>query len=194
MKHHLPALPSDYFFASSPDLLATASSAAILSTTNPAWTKTLGFAPAELSGKKLIELFPKCDHKAATTALKAAVTSQSETTFSGHCRCQDGTFRYIDWSFYGKEDVLYLRGRDNTKRRQETAAFERSLDQLRRAGAQITEIALPQTGELAEVNATGGFSALCGAPHKADYVDRTIMWTILSGLCWIACAVRIFGD
>ena len=29
---------------------------------------------------------------------------------------------------------------------------------------------------------------------KADYVDRTIMWTILSGLCWIACAVRIFGD
>jgi len=39
------------------------------------------------------------------------------------------------------------------------AAFERSLDQLRRAGAQITEIALPQTGELAEVNATGGFSA-----------------------------------
>lgn len=39
------------------------------------------------------------------------------------------------------------------------AAFERSLDQLRRADAQITEIALPQTGELAEVNATGGFSA-----------------------------------
>lgn len=127
MKHHLPALPSDYFFASSPDLLATASSAAILSTTNPAWTKTLGFAPAELSGKKLIELFPKCDHKAATAALKTAVTSQSETPFSGHCRCQDGTFRYIDWSFCGKEDVLYLRGCDNTKRRQETGAFERSL-------------------------------------------------------------------
>ena len=127
MKHHLPALPSDYFFASSPDLLATASSEAILSTTNPAWTTALGFSSAKLSGKKLTELFQKCDHKAATTALKAAVTSQSETTFSGHCRCQDGTFRYIDWSFYGKEDVLYLRGRDNTKRRQETAAFERSL-------------------------------------------------------------------
>lgn len=39
------------------------------------------------------------------------------------------------------------------------AAFERTLQQLRTAGAQITDIALPETGELAEVNASGGFSA-----------------------------------
>ena len=39
------------------------------------------------------------------------------------------------------------------------AAFERTLQQLRTAGAQITEITLPETGELAEVNASGGFSA-----------------------------------
>ena len=38
-------------------------------------------------------------------------------------------------------------------------AFGRTLAQLRAAGAQITEIALPETAQLAEVNATGGFSA-----------------------------------
>ncbi|MBS0469321.1 MAG: amidase [Proteobacteria bacterium] len=37
-------------------------------------------------------------------------------------------------------------------------AFERTLASLRRAGAHITEIALPETAELAQLNATGGFS------------------------------------
>ena len=51
--------------------------------------------------------------------------------------------------------TLFLDGLDATV----AAAFGRTLAQLRRAGAQITEIALPETGELAEVNASGGFSA-----------------------------------
>lgn len=40
-----------------------------------------------------------------------------------------------------------------------TRAFERTLARLRAAGAQIEEIALPDIGELAAINATGGFSA-----------------------------------
>lgn len=38
-------------------------------------------------------------------------------------------------------------------------AFQRTLATLRRQGAQITEIVLPETTGLTEVNATGGFSA-----------------------------------
>ena len=38
-------------------------------------------------------------------------------------------------------------------------AFQRALAALRRAGARIDEIALPQLDELASINATGGFSA-----------------------------------
>ncbi len=38
-------------------------------------------------------------------------------------------------------------------------AFERTLQTLRRAGAHLTEIALPELAELARINATGGFSA-----------------------------------
>ena len=39
------------------------------------------------------------------------------------------------------------------------AAFERMLAQLRREGASIEEIALPELGEVAAINASGGFSA-----------------------------------
>ncbi|WP_367068157.1 amidase [Oryzisolibacter sp. LB2S] len=38
-------------------------------------------------------------------------------------------------------------------------AFARTLERLRRAGAQIVDITLPEIGELAHINATGGFSA-----------------------------------
>ena len=51
--------------------------------------------------------------------------------------------------------TLFLDGLDATVAR----AFERTLSRLRAAGAQITEIALAETAQLADVNATGGFSA-----------------------------------
>uniref|UniRef100_UPI0028A2112D amidase n=1 Tax=Diaphorobacter sp. TaxID=1934310 RepID=UPI0028A2112D len=51
--------------------------------------------------------------------------------------------------------TLFLDGLDATVVR----AFDRTLSRLRAAGAQITEIALAETAQLADVNATGGFSA-----------------------------------
>jgi len=40
----------------------------------------------------------------------------------------------------------------------------------------------------------GRFSALCSAPHKADYVDRSIMWTIGGGMFRTPSAAWLFGD
>ncbi len=51
--------------------------------------------------------------------------------------------------------TLFLDGMDGAV----ATAFERTLATLRRAGARIDEIALPETAELAQINATGGFSA-----------------------------------
>jgi amidase/aspartyl-tRNA(Asn)/glutamyl-tRNA(Gln) amidotransferase subunit A len=59
-------------------------------------------------------------------------------------------------------------------------AFERTLATLRRAGAHIEEIALPELGELSALNATGGFSAAESwawhrkllETHQADYDPR----------------------
>ena len=59
-------------------------------------------------------------------------------------------------------------------------AFERTLSTLRSQGAQITEIDLPTTAQVAEVNATGGFSAAESytwhrkllADHAAQYDPR----------------------
>ncbi|MEP7058461.1 MAG: amidase [Caldimonas sp.] len=47
-------------------------------------------------------------------------------------------------------------------------AFERALGALRRAGARVAEIALPELGEVASINSTGGFSpAESWAFHRA---------------------------
>jgi aspartyl-tRNA(Asn)/glutamyl-tRNA(Gln) amidotransferase subunit A len=53
------------------------------------------------------------------------------------------------------------------------SAFERALDTLRRAGAHIDEIQLPEIDELASINATGGFSsAESWAWHRALITRR----------------------
>ncbi len=60
------------------------------------------------------------------------------------------------------------------------AAFERALVALRRAGARVEEIALPQLGEVAAINAGGGFSPVEAwawhrrrlARHEARYDPR----------------------
>ena len=67
-------------------------------------------------------------------------------------------------------------------------AFERSLQLLRQAGAQIEEIALEEISDLATINATGGLSAAESyawhrqliAAHEADY-DPRVALRILRG-------------
>lgn len=55
-------------------------------------------------------------------------------------------------------------------------AFERSLDTLRRAGARIEPLALPEVTDLASIQATGGFSATESyawhRPWLAQHADR----------------------
>ena len=68
------------------------------------------------------------------------------------------------------------------------AAFERSLQVLRLAGAHIEEIALAEIAELATINATGGFSAAESyawhrhliATHESEY-DHRVALRILRG-------------
>lgn len=69
-----------------------------------------------------------------------------------------------------------------------TQAFERALQVLRQAGAQIEYIALDEIGDLAAINSTGGLSAAESyawhrqliAEHEADY-DPRVARRILRG-------------
>ena len=77
-----------------------------------------------------------------------------------------------------------LEGMDSTV----AHAFDRTLGLLRKAGAQIEEIALAEIGELAGINATGGLSAAESyawhrkliAAHEAEY-DQRVAVRILRG-------------
>ncbi|MET0334557.1 MAG: amidase [Rhizobacter sp.] len=72
-----------------------------------------------------------------------------------------------------------LEGLDATVAR----SFERALATMRRAGARIDDIALPELGELSAINATGGFSAAEAwawhqqllTDHQADYDPRVAL-------------------
>ncbi len=87
-------------------------------------------------------------------------------------------------------NTLLLDGLDATV----SAAWQRSLGALRRAGARIEEIALPQLNELAQIQATGGFSAPESyAWHKtmiaqmASSYDPRVLARIERGAAMSAC-------
>jgi amidase/aspartyl-tRNA(Asn)/glutamyl-tRNA(Gln) amidotransferase subunit A len=57
------------------------------------------------------------------------------------------------------------------------AAFERALDALRRAGAHVEEIELAPLGDVARINATGGFSAAeSWAWHRALLAEHEVLY------------------
>jgi aspartyl-tRNA(Asn)/glutamyl-tRNA(Gln) amidotransferase subunit A len=56
---------------------------------------------------------------------------------------------------------------------QVAAAFDRALQRLSAAGAQLVELDVPEFGELAAINAAGGFSAAESWAWHADLVERS---------------------
>jgi aspartyl-tRNA(Asn)/glutamyl-tRNA(Gln) amidotransferase subunit A len=52
------------------------------------------------------------------------------------------------------------------------AAFQRALQRLSAAGAQLVELAVPEFNELSDINATGGFSAAESWAWHADLIGR----------------------
>ncbi len=80
---------------------------------------------------------------------------------------------------FGVPRTLMLDGLDATV----TAAFERTLAALRRSGAQVEEIDLPELADLARINAGGGFAPVEAwawhralmADHEAQYDPRVAL-------------------
>jgi len=81
------------------DLIATASFDGFLLRVNPAFERTLGYKPAELTSKPFLD-FVHPDDRAATVA---AATMQIEAgrpvlNFQNRYRAKDGSYRWLEWT------------------------------------------------------------------------------------------------
>ena len=114
------------FFALSQDVLCILGFDGFFKDLNPAWEKTLGFPKAELLSTPFIEFVHPDDRQATLAEAEKVCGGKSLTAFENRYRCQDGSYRWFQWSVTPviESRVMYGVARDVTGRKQaETASI-----------------------------------------------------------------------
>jgi PAS domain S-box-containing protein len=105
------------FFDFSPDLLAILDAEGRFISTNPAWTRTLGWLPQELETTTLGELSHPDDREAARLAWTRLMEDGELASFEHRVRSRIGAYRTISWTARSANRLFYGIGRDVTEQR-----------------------------------------------------------------------------
>lgn len=126
------------FFELSPDLLCAVDQEGRFLDANPAWERTLGFKPADLNGRLVIDFVDPLDKETTAAALSRALdravdsgrgTSmrprQREGSLHARFSHKDGSIRWLAWSFALAPDdgAIVASVRDVTEQRADQRHF-----------------------------------------------------------------------
>ncbi|MBJ6766107.1 PAS domain S-box protein [Myxococcaceae bacterium JPH2] len=107
------------FFALSVDMLCIATLDGAFLRLSDAWRHTLGFSQEELFATSLVDLALEEDRIATEAQLERARTGAPLLQFEQRTRCQDGSWRWLQWNAVPNlsEGLLYAVARDVTEAR-----------------------------------------------------------------------------
>jgi PAS domain S-box-containing protein len=141
------------FFTLSPDLLCVISLDGYFRELSPAWYKTLGFSPAELKAKPLIEFVHPDDREHTRLQMKAITAKAHAISFANRALCKDGSYRSLSWTarLAADEGVIYAIARDISERRQREDKLSQALAQQRELLARLLSVREEERTHLARV-------------------------------------------
>ncbi len=86
---------------------------------NKRFEQVLGYTAEEIEGKKFLLFVHPDDVETTLNALSALGAKEHFASFINRCRCQDGTYKYIEWnSLPGVGNLIYASARDVTEKKQ----------------------------------------------------------------------------
>ena len=102
---------------------------------NPAFERTLGYAPEKMVGRALIDIVHS-DDVAITVEHLRRLASGEPAKFENRCRCADGSYKWLMWSVNpeGEEKLVYAVAHDITGRKaaedalRAESAFRRTME------------------------------------------------------------------
>ena len=115
-------------FHASRDMLAIAGFHGYLLRVNPAWERTLGFSPDELTRRPFLEFVHPEDLDSTIDEARHVMSGAGSVNFENRYRCKDGSYRWLSWSStpMREEGLIFCTVRDVTEQK-------RLADELRRA-------------------------------------------------------------
>ena len=133
----------DRFFSLTLDLLCIANVDGYFLRLNNAWETTLGYRLEDLEGKRFLDFVHPDDLESTLGAIAELSADQQVLNFVNRYRCQDGSYRWIEWrSMPYQGRLIYAAARDITERRQMEEMLRQSEEQYRTLFDQSTNALL----------------------------------------------------
>lgn len=122
----------DRFFSLNLDLLAILNSAGNFRRLNPEWEKTFRYPLDELISHNITEFVHPDDENLTSRAIEDLHEQAAVLSFINRVRCQDNSYRWIEWRMIRFRDLIYTAARDITSRREADEKIQSGVQMLAR--------------------------------------------------------------
>jgi PAS domain S-box-containing protein len=146
--------------------------------------KVWGYKPAELIGRKYIELVCPGDHEKTTKVAADIMAGHATRYFENRYICKDGTLVPLTWSAYwsDKDNIMFCVARDNTETRRAAEALNEAWLAADRANHAKSEFLSRMSHELrTPLNAILGFSQILEMEHAENGDSESIEQILKAG-------------
>lgn len=117
----------------SPELLGVADLHGVFTSTNPAWSRTLGWSEGEIGQLPFLELVHPDDREATASALETLRRGDAVLRMENRCRTKTGGYCWISWIAVPEGDQIYCSGRDVSASKEQQAQLAEAQEVLRQS-------------------------------------------------------------
>ena len=122
----------DPLWRCSQDLLLVCDRQGVIRAANPAWTRLLGWQPADLLGRNHLDFVDSGDY-AASAAAFGATQAGAPSRCESRMRHRDGSARWVAWAASPEDGLVFASGRPVTAEKAAAEALAHAEDQLRQS-------------------------------------------------------------
>lgn len=164
----------DQFFQNSMEMLCIADTDGFFRRLNPQWEHNLGYSLDELLGKRFIEFVHPEDVDTTLEATQKLANDEKITNFINRYKHKNGSYRWIEWRSYAKNNIIHAVARDVTDKIEAEKALQQSEKKYRMlfenmtSGFALHQMIYDQAGEPADyryIEANPAFYNLTSIPY-----------------------------
>ncbi len=116
----------DRMWRLSTDIMLVSDMASNIVSTNPAWTRSLGWGETEMIGSSFMELVHPADHASTLAEIARLASGATTLKFENRYQRKDGSYCILSWTAVPDQGFIHAVGRDVTSDRESAEALRQA--------------------------------------------------------------------